>query len=332
MPKMQKDMAATSNRVKPLFEGEVESYEGSQKRQAEMETSIAEWSKLATAYKKELMVRGTVESVMPMEGYGSAVAFVNVYGFSVLVPYDEMVKHSPIEDNISDEIRLKRENNILASMIGANVYLIIKEITGVYDTGKYIVLGSRIEAMERQKAYYLNKNESGKCKVHAGDKVKADIIAVGRGRMVISIYGFEKKINIFLGTAKYTEGLNLIYAPGDTLEVRIQDIEYDKKGCVSNILAERRSLETEELIQKNKDKVKVGGYANAYITSISKFTDDLIPTYRLYIPAWDITAISRYVYVNNSQNPLRSGDLVLIHLDTFNGKDEPYATIHRKIR
>ena len=111
----------------------------------------------------------------------------------------------------------KINRSMIRGMLGAEIDFIVIEI----DTVSNVAIASRIDAMQLRAKLELPK-------LKKNDSVRARILAVGEKHILVELYGKEVVIKAENLQHTYIYSCKEIYSPGESLKVRIINIDIEK--------------------------------------------------------------------------------------------------------
>ena len=111
----------------------------------------------------------------------------------------------------------KINRSMIRGMLGAEIDFIVIEI----DTVSNVAIASRINAMQLRAKLELPK-------LKKNDSVRARILAVGEKHILVELYGKEVVIKAENLQHTYIYSCKEIYSPGESLKVRIINIDIEK--------------------------------------------------------------------------------------------------------
>lgn len=111
----------------------------------------------------------------------------------------------------------KINRSMIRGMLGAEIDFIVIEI----DTVSNVAIASRINAMQLRAKLELPK-------LKKNDSVRARILAVGEKHILVELYGKEVVIKAENLQHTYIYSCKEIYSPGESLKVRIINIDLEK--------------------------------------------------------------------------------------------------------
>ena len=288
--------------------------------------------KLRTALNSHTPVTARVTSVETNNGGAVAIAMMD--GQRIMIPFAHLLPNfeftyqsmyrgdSDLAVELREKERIQHEQQVAAKMIGAEIEVMILGIRRSGDS--FFVAGSRVRALQYRASYYLRRNKDGESVVRVGDTLKATVITVGAHAMYVSVYGMDCRLPASQVTYRYVANLASLYAPSDSIMVRVQSMEFNEKGVCTAMMVSALEPEREACKYRLQKDIKVGAKLFATVTSIGRTSTESNYPYALWLEGVNLPARAKRLIALNSGNGLRGGDRVVVNVDDID-VDRGYA-------
>ncbi len=206
------------------------------------------WHTIHNAYRTHRTMKGTFGGIETLEN-GVSVGVVEYSGYRIVIPLKEMTLDMPT--NLHGEAyseMLQQYIRRLGNMLGAEIDFTIRGI----DSTTHSVVASRREAMlKKRQAFYIDPTTDGGALVREGRIAQARIIGVHEKVLRVEIFGVETTIPARDLSWQWIGDVNEHYAVGDTVLVRITELECTDAEHIT-VRAEVKSLD-----DTARDKLKL---------------------------------------------------------------------------
>lgn len=260
------------------------------------------WHEIQNAYRTRKILTGMLGGIEKTET-GSLIAVVYYKEFRAVIPVTEMMINL-VQDESHDYGELSlRQNKVLNNMLGCDIDFIIKGL----DTKTHSIVASRKEAMlKKRQIFYLDKDSSGRAKIHEDRIVQARVIAVAEKVVRAEIFGVETPILARDLSFDWMGDARERFHVGETILVRILEVNAVSPEQVS-VYADVKSVEG-NTSKENMKKCKVQGKYAGTVEDIHKGTVFV----RLSI---GVNAIAHSCYDNRTVGKKDHVSFVVTHID-----------------
>lgn len=287
----------------------------------EKETRFTLVASLMNAKKAQHVLSGVVAAAEPLEFNGArkigAIVFYKDI-VKVTITFDKMYDGGELAraEGETDESILRRQEQILNTHVGANIDFMVDDVF-VDDSGNIEVFGNRRRALKRLQAlnYYPLKGRDEPF-VKVGGVYDAAVVGVGVHGIRANIRGVDTQIWISNLTYRFVDDAHKLFAPGQTLRVRVREITKDPETGRLSVNASAKDTEYETL-RPNLDRIRVGATCAARITYIVHVQRDGNDRYiaNLFIEHYNVPAVCMTIKTDGLRRPLRQGDLVSFRVE-----------------
>lgn len=190
--------------------------------QVETNESIRDliWHEIMNAYRTRKPLTGVLGGVEKSEA-GSGIAVVYYKEFRVVIPFDEMVMLSVLNNGASDIS--DRQSKVIGNMLGAEIDFIIKGV----DSESKSVVASRRDAMYRKRQIFYQPDAAGNVQISSGRVVQSRVIAVSGKTIRVEVFGVECSIPARDLSWDWMGDAAEKYHIGDQVLVRVQEVSMD---------------------------------------------------------------------------------------------------------
>ncbi len=284
-------------------------------RNDKRETTLMSWEQLRGAHKDGRIVTGSIFSIETLDNK-HVVAVVDMTGFRVIIPIEEMYKNPPLDYStvVNEAQRIHRERQMLSKLLGGEIQFIITNIDGSPSDNEdgYLIVGSRRQALARiEERNYIRHSRNGMPAITEGSVAEATVVSVGQHAVFANVGGVDTSISTYQLTYRYVDNATNMYTLGDKFNVVVKSIEFDEDGSVKNLVVSGKEAEIEEY-QSRIDKIKPNTLTLGVITSVrasKKTPGKTIIT--LFIDAYKMPAMASYVKIDTMAEPPKTGDRVV---------------------
>lgn len=184
---------------------------------------------LLIAKRDHAIMEGKVVSVKCLNDTMFCVVFYE--DIEILIPFIEYSAMIPKDlTGEPTKEKLTRQRLMMQKIVGATIPYCIRKITIQSPNIEVppIVIASRRSALRSIRHYWFFDNgEDGKPRTSVGDLVTADITSVGVDSLFVTVHGVEQSIHVRQLTHRFVRNLQTEYAPGDTVALKITQLNID---------------------------------------------------------------------------------------------------------
>lgn len=193
--------------------------------------------------------------------------------FSVLIPDYKFINFKYAE-NLTMDMQAQIEER-MRKMIGANVKFVARYV----NEKEMFAYGDRLKAMENESwGNYIRETRTGRPRVNVGDKITAQIIAVGNGYIIVNALGADVRItrNELAHDALSVSDYRDVYKKNQTILCKVLDI---KHGEVTKFGGEKYTIVRPTLsvkacvknpVEEYWDEFREGGIYMATVTNVNE--------------------------------------------------------------
>lgn len=263
------------------------------------------WNMLQTHRTQHAILRGKLISVEDTQTEDGVSARIEYAGFGVLIPASQMFLNEPIAnaESIPREELVRRRRQILLKLLGAELEFVIVVAQTAWEDNepKRIVIGSRKQALSRQRKFYFKKNALGDRRINVGDLIReVPIVAVGRESVRVAIGGVETSIHKSNLSHKYLDNISAEFKTGMKIDLVVTKIEELDPEDSSNVrLVANHKMTKMPYYRESVKNCKVGSYYKAQITYINGLqirmflTDINAPAFSKVLRLWDTSDLPK---------------------------------------
>lgn len=223
------------------------------------------WHEIRNAYRTRRILTGTLGGVEQSED-GKSLVIVEYKGFRVVIPAAEMMLI--LERRISGDSYanlMRRQNQILSAMMGAEIDFVIRGI----DNKTRSIVASRKEAMlKKRQIFYMDTGADGTYRIYEGRLVQARVTAVAEKVIRIEAFGVECPITARDLAWDWMGDAHERFSVGDRIVVRIQSVVRNSLEDIS-IRADVKSVSASTDLD-NLRKCRIQGKYAGRITDIHR--------------------------------------------------------------
>lgn len=223
------------------------------------------WHEIRNAYRTRRILTGTLGGVEQSED-GKSLVIVEYKGFRVVIPAAEMMLI--LERRISGDSYanlMRRQNQILSAMMGAEIDFVIRGI----DNKTRSIVASRKEAMlKKRQIFYMDTGADGTYRIYEGRLVQARVTAVAEKVIRIEAFGVECPITARDLAWDWMGDAHERFSVGDRIVVRIQSVVRNSLEDIS-IRADVKSVSSSTDLD-NLRKCRIQGKYAGRITDIHR--------------------------------------------------------------
>lgn len=223
------------------------------------------WHEIRNAYRTRRILTGTLGGVEQSED-GKSLVIVEYKGFRVVIPAAEMMLI--LERRISGDSYanlMRRQNQILSAMMGAEIDFVIRGI----DNKTRSIVASRKEAMlKKRQIFYMDAGADGTYRIYEGRLVQARVTAVAEKVIRIEAFGVECPITARDLAWDWMGDAHERFSVGDRIVVRIQSVVRNSLEDIS-IRADVKSVSSSTDLD-NLRKCRIQGKYAGRITDIHR--------------------------------------------------------------
>lgn len=179
--------------------------------------------KVKDSLERKKLITGKIESIEEINGYWTAVMFIDT--IKVLIPIFELFKINinSKADTISSDARA-----MMSKRLGGTIDFVIHH----FDEELGLAVGSRLEAMKIKADLFYRKKIKQKYLINVGDIVKARVVSVAKGGIVIEVMGAEVFLPAVEATNASLSDLSTVFSTSDEVDAKILNIYEDGEGNI----------------------------------------------------------------------------------------------------
>lgn len=278
-----------------------------QQKEDEAYEQNLKWQLIQNHRMKRSILKGVLTSIEDTSSDDALMAVIEYTGFRVIVPFSEMFAKEPINNaaDLSHEELVKRHRQLLLKLLGAEVDFIIVAAQTINDPNtrkkRKVILGSRKQALTKQRRFYFTKNKADERRINPGDMIRqVPIIAVGRESVRVVIGGVETTIHKNNLSYKFLSSVNSDFKVGMKIDVIITDIKENNADDSSDVILRANHKMTQlPYFKEHVKNCKPGGYYRAQITYVKGYqvylflTDINAPAFCRILRLWDVSDLPK---------------------------------------
>ena len=302
--------------------------------------ALTELDQLYDALRRKQMLTVSVTAV---EAEGNNVIAKCSFGtgqYALILPYDEAYAKDPIssfDDAPSDgnglsirymaRQRRDRERQMLTSLLGARIQVLVKEIVRGEGNRREIYV-SRKAALEVLRHRYFD-NPHASIAAQENTLVPAYILTVGTHSALVSCMGFDIPVHKSALTCRYAQSLteladeqnNPVFLPGMRIQVILRKIIYDNEGRATGLVIYRKPVESAELMRRNAHLAKTGNVVLGTVTNIVR-NKNSPNTFTVFLNGVKLPALAVSVARDAMRSSIREGTTVRARIMRVPNEDE----------
>lgn len=302
--------------------------------------ALTELDQLYDALRRKQMLTVSVTAV---EAEGNNVIAKCSFGtgqYALILPYDEAYAKDPIssfDDAPSDgnglsirymaRQRRDRERQMLTSLLGARIQVLVKEIVRGEGNRREIYV-SRKAALEVLRHRYFD-NPHASIAAQENTLVPAYILTVGTHSALVSCMGFDIPVHKSALTCRYAQSLtelvdeqnNPVFLPGMRIQVVLRKIIYDNEGRATGLVIYRKPVESAELMRRNAHLAKTGNVVLGTVTNIVR-NKNSPNTFTVFLNGVKLPALAVSVARDAMRSSIREGTTVRARIMRVPNEDE----------
>lgn len=300
-----------------------------EQRIAQEQVDLTAESSLRSAIREGTQFYGVAAGVETVEGEDGqqeiALVALLKLNFKVVIPFKELFTYNPIDmstvDLSTEEGRrdyIRRKRVFTEKMIGSTISF---SLLGVYPDGNTITAyGSRAAAMRRISQRMFG-GTNPRCK--EGDIGTAVITAVARHAVAVEFNGVDVVIPQYKLTLRWMRYVHESYKIGDTLSVKIREINRNEEGRVISLVLDHIACE----LSDSKERyalLKDGARLRGIVTNVYRPVGSRSIYIYAWLPEWEIPAKISRIDANDFGREIKSG--TQLRLEVINHDENGYVT------
>lgn len=303
--KKSKDAGFNTNR--DVYEQRMARRMEKQQKDDEAYEQNLKWQLIQNHRMKKSILKGVLTSIEDTSSEDALLAVVEYTGFRVVIPFSEMFAKEPIANAsaLSHEELVKRHRQLLLKLLGAEIDFIVVAAQTLTDANtrekKKIILGSRKQALTKQRRFYFGKNKADERRINPGDMIRqVPIIAVGRESVRVVIGGVETTVHKNSLSYKFLSSVSTDFKVGMKIDLIITDIkENDPEDSSDVTLRANHKMTQLPYFKEHVKGCKPGGYYRAQITYVKGYqvylflTDINAPAFCRILRLWDVSDLPK---------------------------------------
>lgn len=265
---------------------------------------------LSMSKKNNTVLYGTLMSVERFKG-GRLVGVLQNGPIKVYIASDKLLPTRITDEAESEryaELTPTRIRYLLTGRLGCTVSYVVEEL---FAEDGYAVANHLLANDINMRRYYLNKNAAGHSRIEKGALIEVPIVGVRRWGLVLDIFGFEKTVYMSDISDVRIEDASMMYAVGETIEVRVMDVKVED-GAVVDVKVSGRVLK-EDAVRKAIAKV---AYGSTHLGTVSRVDENAVFV-TITVDGIDLTCYCGYARIG-----VRNGSSVKVQIRGTNADEK----------